>query len=134
MTYMLDTNICIYVIKQKPLNVLQKFREEADHGLCISAITLAELEYGVAHSLNPARNKRALLRFLLPLTILPFGESAAVEYGRIRNYLQKKGTPIGPLDTLIAGHARAEHMTLITNNVREFSRVPDLKVENWAEL
>lgn len=132
MTYMLDTNICIYVMKQKPFKVLQRFQAEVDHGLCISAITLAELEYGVAHSSNPKQNEQSLLRFLLPLTVVPFGESAAIEYGKIRDYLQKQGTLIGSLDTLIAGHAKAEYATLITNNTREFERVPDLKVENWA--
>ena len=85
------------------------------------------------HSSNPARNEQALLRFLAPLNILPFGAAAALEYGSIRAHLQSKGMPIGPLDMLIAGHARAEKMILVTNNVREFVRVPALEVENWAE-
>ena len=131
MTYMLDTNICIYVMKNKPEKVLQRFREELDGGLCISSITLAELEYGMKHSSNPAKNEQALLRFLTPLSILPFGAAAASEYGALRTYLQN--TPIGPLDMLIAGHALAEGLTLVTNNVREFERVPDLRLENWAE-
>lgn len=133
MTYMLDTNICIYVMKNKPEKVLQRFREELDGGLCISSITLGELEYGMKHSSNPAKNEQALLRFLAPLSILPFGAAAASEYGVLRTHLQNKGTPIGPLDMLIAGHALAEGLTLVTNNVREFERVPDLRLENWAE-
>lgn len=133
MTYMLDTNICIYAMKNKPERVLNRLKEELDSGICISSITLAELEYGMKHSSDPARNEQALLRFLVPLSILPFGASAASEYGEIRAYLQRQGTPIGPLDMLIAGHAKAENLILVTNNVREFERVPDLEIENWAE-
>ena len=102
MTYMLDTNICIYVMKKKPADVLRRFQEEMDGGLCISSITLAELEFGMKNSSDPARNEQALLRFLAPISILPFGAAAAIEYGDIRSYLQGKGTPIGPLDMLIA--------------------------------
>lgn len=133
MTYMLDTNICIYVMKKKPENVLRRFREEMDGGICISSITLAELEYGMKHSSAPVKNEQALLRFLAPLSVLPFGAAAASEYGEIRAYLQSRGTPIGPLDMLIAAHARVEGMTLVTNNMREFERVPELDLENWAE-
>ena len=131
MMYMLDTNICIYVMKQRPEGVLQRFKAEMSEGLCISAITLAELEFGMKHSANPAKNEQALLRFLAPLSVLPFGPMAASEYGDIRSFLQAQGTPIGPLDMLIAAHARAEDLTLVTNNVREFQRVPYLEVENW---
>lgn len=133
MTYMLDTNICIYAMKNKPEHVLQRLKKEINSGVCISAITLAELEHGMQHSSNPAKNEQALLRFLIPLTVLPFGAAAASEYGAIRTHLQSKGTPIGPLDMLIAAHARAEDMVLVTNNVRKFERVPKLEVENWAE-
>ena len=133
MTYMLDTNICIYAMKKKPEMVLQRLRAELDNGICISSITLAELEYGMKHSSSPAKNEQALLRFLTPLSILPFGPAAASEYGEIRAYLQSQGTLIGPLDMLIAGHARAEKMILVTNNIREFERVPGLELENWAE-
>lgn len=133
MIYMLDTNICIYAMKNKPVEVLQRFQQELANGLCISSITLAELEYGMQHSSNPAQNEQALLRFLAPLSVLPFGPAAASEYGEIRAYLQSQGTPIGPLDMLIAGHARSENMVLVTNNVQEFKRVPGLTIENWAE-
>lgn len=133
MTYMLDTNICIYAMKKKPELVLRRFKDELYNGMCISAITLAELEYGMKHSSNPLKNEQALLRFLAPLSILSFGSAAASEYGEIRACLQSQGTPIGPLDMLIAGHARAEGLVLVTNNVREFERVPHLRIENWAE-
>ena len=133
MNYMLDTNICIYAMKKKPERVLKRLREELNGGICISSITLAELEYGMKRSSDPIRNERALLRFLAPLSVLPFGAAAASEYGEIRAYLQSQGTPIGPLDMLIAGHARSEEMILVTNNGKEFERVPDLALENWAE-
>lgn len=133
MIYMLDTNICIYAMKQKPEKVLQRFKQELNSGICISSITLAELEYGMKRSSDPARNEQALLRFLAPLTVLPFGSAAASVYGEIRADLQSKGTPIGPLDMLIAGHAKAEELILVTNNVREFERVAGLEIENWAE-
>ena len=133
MTYMLDTNICIYTMKKKPEKVLRRFQKELNGGLCISSITLAELEYGMKHSSNPAKNEQALLRFLAPLSILPFGPCAASEYGEIRTHLQSQWTPIGPMDLLIAAHARAEGLVLVTNNVREFERVPGLELENWAE-
>lgn len=134
MTYMLDTNICIYIIKKKPENVLLRFHERLDNGICISSITLAELEYGVQHSTDPLKNERALLRFLVPLDIVAFDAAAASEYGRIRALLQSRGMPIGPLDMLIAAHARSEGLILVTNNIREFVRVPDLKLENWAQM
>lgn len=133
MIYMLDTNICIYAMKNKPEKVLQRLKDELNRGVCISSITLAELEYGMKRSSDPMKNEQALLRFLAPLSILPFGSAAASEYGEIRAFLQRSGMPIGPLDMLIAGHARAENMVLVTNNVREFERVPDLEIENWVE-
>lgn len=133
MKYLLDTNICIYTIKKKPEKVLERLKQELDHGIGISSITLAELEYGMQNSADPAKNELSLMKFLLPLSILPFGPAAASEYGALRAYLKKKGTLIGPLDMLIAGHAKAEGLTLITSNTREFERVPALRLENWAE-
>ena len=133
MTYMLDTNICIYAMKTKPAQVLTRLKEALHSGICISSITLAELEYGIKHSSNPEKNAQALIRFLIPFRILPFDAAAAAEYGKIRAHLQSQGTPIGPLDMLIAGHARSEGLILVTNNVREFERVPGLIIENWAE-
>ncbi len=133
MTYMLDTNICIYIMKNKPEKVLRRFKEELNNGISISSITLAELEYGMKHSSNPAQNERALLRFLVPLSVLPFGAGAASEYGAIRAFLQNNGTPIGQRGMLIAAHANSEGLVMVTNNVREFERVPGLEIENWAE-
>ena len=131
--YMLDTNICIYAIKNKPEQVLQRLQENLSKGLCISAITLDELEHGVEKSANPEKNQMALIQFLSILDILPFDDLAATEYGNICAHLQKQGTPIGTMDMLIAGHARAENLILVTNNVREFKRVPNLCIENWAD-
>lgn len=132
MSYMLDTNICIYAMKNKPEKVLQRLKEEINDGVCISSITLAELEYGMKHSSNPAKNEQALLRFLLPFDVLPFGAAAASEYGEIRAYLQKVGTPIDAMDMLIAAHAKSEDIVLVTNNTRGFERVVGLELENWA--
>ena len=134
MTYMLDTNICIYAIKNKPPQVLRRLRENMEKGLCISAITLAELEHGVEKSAAPEKNAAALMQFLAILDVLPFDGLAAVEYGKICACLQRKGMPIGPMDMLIAGHARAEGLILVTNNVLEFERVPDLTAENWIDV
>ena len=133
MTYMLDTNICIYAIKNKPPQVLRRLRENMGKGLCISAITLAELEHGVEKSAAPERNAAALMQFLAILNVLYFDNLAAVEYGKICAFLQRKGTPIGTMDMLIAGHARSEGLILVTNNAKEFERVPGLTIENWAE-
>ena len=132
MTYMLDTNICIYAIKNKPEQVLEKLKQNLSNGICISAITLAELQHGVEKNMNPEKNSMALLQFLSILDILPFDDLAAVEYGKICAYLQKRGTPIGTMDMLIAAHAKTENLIIVTNNVRKFERVPDLKIENWA--
>ena len=131
--YMLDTNICIYAIKNKPEQVLRRLKSNLESGLCISAITLAELELGIEKSSRPQQSTAALMQFLSILTVLPFTDQAAVEYGKLCAHLQRKGTPIGTMDMLIAAHAKAESAVIVTNNVREFERVPDLKIENWAE-
>ena len=132
MKYMLDTNICVYFIKKKPVSVMKKFYEELDTGLCISAITLAELKYGIEKSQAFEKNKAVLQEFLEVIPVLPFPVSAADTYGKIRSYLEKRGTPIGMMDMLIAAHAKTENLILVTNNTREFERVPDLKLENWV--
>lgn len=132
MTYMLDTNICIYAIKKKPESVLLRLRDNMEKGLCISSITLAELQYGVYKSAQPKRNAAALMQFLAILEVIPFDDRAATEYGILCAYLQKQGKPIGTMDMLIASHARALSLTIVTNNLREFERVPELKLENWA--
>ena len=133
MKYILDTNICIYIIKRKPERVLKHLQTKMADGIAISAITFAELQHGVEASAAPEKNAVALAQMLSVLTVIPFDDLAATEYGQIRADLQRKGTPIGPLDTLIAAHARANDMVLVTNNTREFERVEGLKLENWAE-
>ena len=132
MNFLLDTNICIYIIKQKPPEVLEKFQAYNVGDLGISSIYVAELEFGVYKSKFPERNQQALEQFLLPLTIVDFDADAANMYGKIRAILEKQGTPIGSLDTLIAAHALSLGVTLITNNVKEFSLIPNLKLENWV--
>ncbi|HZX32711.1 MAG TPA: type II toxin-antitoxin system VapC family toxin [Rhodocyclaceae bacterium] len=132
MRYMLDTNICIYAIKNRPAAVLDALRQHEAAGLGISSITMAELFFGVQKS-GSLRNLTALRHFLEPLEIAEFDGPAAEAYGRIRHGLESAGTPIGPLDTQIAAHALALDAVLVTNNTREFSRVPGLKLENWAE-
>lgn len=132
MKYMLDTNICIFIIKNKPAKVLEHLKAKHEDGLAISAITQAELEHGVQASAFPERNALALLQFSVIADCLPFTHHAAVEYGKIRAALQKQGKPIGPLDMLIAAHARAEGLILVTNNTREFERVEGLAIEDWA--
>lgn len=133
MTYMLDTNICIYAIKNKPPQVFRQLKGNLPKGICISAITLAELEHGVAKSAYPDKNTVALMQFLSIMDVLPFDDMAAAEYGGICATLQRQGTPIGTMDMLIAAHAKTEGLVLVTNNVREFERVLGLEIENWTE-
>ena len=133
MKFLLDTNICIYIIKQKPREVLQKFNTYRVGDIGVSSITVAELEFGVQKSQFPARNQQALTQFLLPLKIVDFDRAAAIVYGNIRAKLEKQGTPIGSLDTLIAAHAVSLDVTLITNNVKEFNRISNLQLENWVD-
>ena len=132
MKYLLDTNICIYIINEKPEKVLKKFEQYPVSEFGISAITHAGLQYGVEKSKNKNINQNALDEFLLPLTILPFhGRKLVTCYGEIRALLESKGKTIGPLDTLIAAHALGLNLTIISNNIKEFSRIPNLKCENW---
>jgi tRNA(fMet)-specific endonuclease VapC len=133
MKYILDTNICIYIIKQKPVQVFEKFKNLPLGSVGISIITFAELQYGVRKSAQPEKNQLALNQFLIPLEIFDFDINAAVEYGRIRTNLEKLGTPIGPLDTLIAAHAKSLKLTIVTNNEKEFKRVEGLEITNWSK-
>ena len=132
MRYMLDTNICIYLIKHKPLQVFEKLQEHNPDEICISAVTYAELVHSVEKSKAVERNRLALTILLSNIEILDFDMNAAEEYGRIRADLEKKGTPIGPLDMMIAGHAKSLGYTVVTNNVGEFKRVEGLQYENWV--
>ena len=133
MNYMLDTNICIYLIKKKPEKILQKFKQFELSQLGISSITLSELLYGVYKSSKITQNKMALVQFAAPFEIASYGDEAAEYYGRVRTFLEKQGTPIGSLDMLIAAHALSLGCILVTNNEKEFSRIPSLKIENWIE-
>lgn len=133
MKYMLDTNICIYIIKKKPEKVIRRLQELSLSDVCISSITLSELEYGVEKSERRDRNKIALAKFIAPIEVIVYDDLAAAQYGGIRSYLEKNGMPIGALDILIAAHSLAHDLILVTNNEREFKRVPGLKLENWAE-
>ena len=133
MDYLLDTNICIYIIKKKPAEVFDKFKNLTIGDVGISSITLAELQYGIEKSSSPSKNREALEKFLTPIEIVDYGYEAAGEYGIIRAELESKGTPIGPLDTLIASHAKSLELVLVTNNVKEFERVEGLRIENWTK-
>ena len=132
MKYMLDTNMCIYIIKKHPKNVLKKFETFDVGDICISSITFAELMYGVHKSQHQQQNRVALEGFTAPLEILAFNSDVANHYGKIRAYLEKKGTPIGSLDMMIAAQAHYMDLILVTNNKKEFSRVPHLNIEDWA--
>lgn len=132
MKLMLDTNICIAIIKQKPKDILRKFNDYQVGQVCISSVTLAELRYGVAKSQYHQKNQAALDEFILPLEVADFDEAAADYYGRLRAGLERQSTPIGALDTMIAGHALSLNVTLVTNNTREFSRVAGLQLLDWV--
>ena len=131
MKYLLDTDICIYIINERPKHVLDHFRKHRVGDLGISSITASELAFGVAKS-GSERNRAALEGFMLPLDVARYGLEAALIYGEIRASLERGGKTIGPLDMLIAAHALSLGATLVTNNDAEFRRVPDLRSENWA--
>ena len=135
MKYMLDTKICIYASKHKPPEVIKNFLKHNPEDICVSSITYGELMHGVEKSQAVERNRAAITLFLSSISILPFDNYAAEEYGKVRAELERKGTPIGPMDMLIAGHARSERLILVTNNTREFFRVEDLdlEVEDWTK-
>ncbi len=130
--YLLDTNICIYLIREKSPKIEAKFRSHSITEVGISSITFSELQFGVEKSQYPEKNQEALNFFLAPLEIFPFDERAAIAYGKIRAKLEKQGNVTGPLDLMICSHALALYAILVTNNVKEFPRVKNLKIENWA--
>ena len=133
MKYLLDTDICIYIIKKKPEQVLKKLTKLASTDIAISTVTLSELIYGAEKSQHRQKNLEALTGFLVPIDILSWDESAAKSTGEIRAALEKSGKVIGPYDLQIAGQALSLNLTLVTNNEKEFSRVKGLKIENWAK-
>ena len=129
--YLLDTNICIYLIKKKPIEVFHRLQSLEIGTIGVSSITVAELQYGVSKSAFPDKNTSALQNFLIPFEIVPFDYDAAVPYGKIRFQLEKEGKIIGPLDLLIGAHAFSLNAILVTNNLKEFTRIEGLKTENW---
>lgn len=130
MRYMLDTNI--YIIKNKAKKVIIELKRHKPSEICVSAINYAELTHGVEKSMAVEKNRLALALLFSNIEVLNFDIKAAIHYGKIRAYLEKQGTPIGPLDMMIAAHAMSLGYTVVTNNIKEFERVPDLKLENWA--
>ena len=133
MKYLIDTNICIYIMNERPVEVIKKFKQFELGEIGISTITVSELQYGVAKSTYREKNQQRLEEFIAPLEILTYDEMAARAYGDIRFQLEKYGQPIGPLDLLIAAHALSQDLVLITNNDMEFKRIKNLKVENWTK-
>jgi len=133
MKYLIDTNICIYIINKRPAAVIEKFKQFELGEIGISTITVSELQYGVAKSTYRKKNEVRLEEFLAPLEILTYDQTAARVYGDIRFQLEKRGRPIGPLDLLIAAHAISQNLVLITNNDKEFKRIEKLKIENWTK-
>jgi tRNA(fMet)-specific endonuclease VapC len=131
LTYMLDTKICIYVMKNYPPDLREKFNTLAEQ-LCISTITLGELHYGAEKSARRVDNLTAIEHFVARLDVLPFEAKAAAHYGQVRAELARAGTPCGPHDMQIGGHARSEGLIVVTNNIREFGRMPGIRVENWV--
>jgi tRNA(fMet)-specific endonuclease VapC len=129
---LLDTNTCIYLIRRRPKEALQRFERFEVGEVGVSVITVSELRYGVEKNTRPEQNLRALEQFLLPLEVQDFGPEATVSYGRVRASLEERDMPIGPLDTLIAAHALSLGATLVTNNSREFERVSGLQIEDWT--
>ena len=132
MEYLLDTNTCVYILKKRPSAAFERFRQVSYEAIGISMITWAEMLFGAAKSAFPEKNEQMFREFIAPLNLLPFEANDAWHFGQIRATLERKGTPIGPLDLLIAAHARSRGLTLVTNNEREFRRVEGLRVENWA--
>ncbi len=130
--YMLDTDICSYVIRERPLEVFEKFKKVEVNQLCISVVTYAELIYGVEHSSSRKINRPIIDDFVRHLDIITWDEDAAEHYGKIRAFLRAEGNIIGSMDVMIAAHARSQNMILITNNDKHFKRVPKLRVENWV--
>jgi tRNA(fMet)-specific endonuclease VapC len=134
MKYLLDTNICIYIMKQRPESVLQRFRVMNQKDLGLSIVTVAELEYGVAKSQNPPLNRSRLDNFRRPFQVVGLSDEDVRVFGEIRADLEQRGTPIGAYDLLIAAQAKSRDLVLVTNNMREFERVSGLRLENWVDV
>ena len=133
MNYLIDTNICIYIMNKRPPAVIQRLKSIDVGRIGISSITISELYYGVSKSQQKSQNEKRLEEFLIPFDILPYDELASRCYGTIRSRLEEQGQTIGPLDMLIAAHALSQDRILVTNNEKEFKRIPLLNVENWVD-
>ena len=133
MIYLIDTDICIYVIKKYPIKTIQKFKTIPPDDIGISSLTIAELQYGISKCVHQKINQHRLNEFLHPLAVIPFNHNAAIVYGSIRAQLENTGKIIGPIDMLIAAQALQEQLILVTNNEKEIKRVKGLKVENWCK-
>jgi tRNA(fMet)-specific endonuclease VapC len=132
LTHMLDTNVCIDVIRNRSQLVRERLKSHPVDAIAISTITLSELNHGVSKSHDSETNHLALIEFLIPFAVLPYDDGAAKAYGQIRAMLERQGTPIGPMDLLIGAHAFSQGLILVTNNEKEFLRIPGLVVENWT--
>jgi tRNA(fMet)-specific endonuclease VapC len=130
--YLLDTNICIYIMNKRPVEIIEKFKQFEVGEIGVSTVTVSELYYGIGKSKNLKLNEQRVEEFLSPLNVLSYDEDAAHLYGTIRVQLEKQGKPIGPLYQLIAAHALSRGLTLVTNNEKEFKRIKGLKIENWV--
>ena len=133
MSYLLDTDTCVAIIRKRPARVLQRLKQQLPGTVGVSAITVGELSTGAAKSIQPERNAEALVQFLLPLEIHAFDYGAAQAYGSLRVALEQQGTPIGSMDMLIAAHAVSLDLTVVTHNTRHFAKVPGLRLEDWFE-
>jgi tRNA(fMet)-specific endonuclease VapC len=134
MSYLLDTDTCVAIIRQRPARVLHRLKHQPPGTVGVSAITIGELHTGAAKSTQPVQNVEALAQFLLPLEVYPFDYGAAQTYGTIRAELERQGTPIGTMDMLIAAHALSRDFIVVTHNTRHFAKVPGLRLEDWFEL
>ena len=130
--YLLDTNICIYAIKNKPYHVLEIIKERSKYGIYLSSLTIAELEYGIQNSDRIEENRIALLKFISIFNILCFDDMDAIPYGKLKAKLKKDGNIIGPIDMLLAAQALSKDLIFVTNNTKEFTRIDNLKLENWV--
>lgn len=130
--YLIDTNMVIFAIKNKPINVLKKISENFNNNIYISSLTIAELEFGIANSKNPEKNRISLLEILSIFSILTFDEKDAILYGQIKAKLRKSGNIIGPIDLFLAAQAVSKDLIFVTNNTKEFIRVPGIKLEDWS--
>lgn len=131
--FMLDTDICSYIMREKPIQVLKRFDSYEMEQFCISVVSYAEFIYGIQKSANPEKHQRLVENFILHVDIIPWDCSAAEHYGKIRKELESRGRIVGNMDLMIAAHARSQRMTIVTNNERHFDRITELSIENWTK-